>query len=45
MKLNKRGKVVIALIVIITAYFLATSIWWVGNGWCIGSSVECLLNP
>jgi hypothetical protein len=44
MKITRKGKVVMGLIILTIAYLIATQIWWVGNGWCIGSVDKCLLN-
>jgi hypothetical protein len=46
MKLNKRGRIV--LIYIPSAFALAAlivwvsvNVWWTGEGYCIGSMIEC----
>lgn len=49
MKLTKRGERVFALLLIIAGVALAIGIyevignlWWVGDGYCWGSMVECV---
>lgn len=44
--LTRRGKVVagIALALALGAiYYIATHIWWAGDGWCFGTVIECHL--
>ena len=42
--LTRRGKVVagIALALAFGAiYYIATHIWWAGDGWCFGTMIQC----
>lgn len=48
MKLNKRGEIVLAvslginaLLVIGLALWVLGNLWWVGDGYCWGSMIEC----
>lgn len=46
MRLTRRGRVVVALLVIAAAYALiqvSTQLWWVEDGYCWGSVEECLI--
>jgi len=45
MKLNKRGRIVRALLIgmaLALALWGAGNLWWTGGGWCIGSMSECV---
>ena len=44
MKLTKRGKRVRAVAIILGILFIlwvVSNLWWVGNGYCWGSIIEC----
>lgn len=44
-RLTRRGKVVAGVLVALAIagiYYLATHIWWAGDGWCFGTVAECL---
>jgi len=48
MKLNKRGEIVLAVSLGINALILlglivwaVGQVWWFGDGYCIGSMIEC----
>lgn len=46
MKLTRRGRIVVALILIAAAYGLiqvSMNLWFIGDGLCWGSVEECLL--
>lgn len=46
MKITKRGRIVRAIVLIAGAllalWFISSSIWYTGEGWCIGSMSECV---
>lgn len=45
-RLTKRGKVVVGVLVALTIvgiYYLATHVWWIGDGWCFDSLPNCML--
>jgi hypothetical protein len=44
MKLTRRGKIVVGIAVALALWGLlevSAHLWWVGNGWCWGSMLEC----
>jgi hypothetical protein len=44
MKLTKRGKRVRAVAIIlgiVFIYWIISNLWWVGDGYCWGSIIEC----
>jgi hypothetical protein len=46
MRLTRRGRIVVAVLLIAAAYALiqvSTNLWWVGDGYCWGSVEKCLL--
>ena len=46
MKLTRRGRIVVALILIAAACGLiqvSMNLWFIGDGWCWGSVDECLV--
>ena len=46
MKLTRRGRIVVALLIIAAVYGLiqvSTHIWWAGDGYCWGTVEKCLL--
>lgn len=50
MKLTTRGKLAVAILIssaialtVALLYDLTANLWWVGDHWCIGSAVKCLV--
>jgi len=46
MRLTKRGRVIVALLIIAAVFGLvqvSAHLWWAGDGYCWGSVDECLL--
>lgn len=46
MKLTKRGRVVVGVLIALAVagvYYIATHVWWVGDGWCFDSLPNCML--
>ena len=46
MKLTRRGRIVVALLIIAAfaaRYYVSTHVWWTGDGYCLGSVEECLV--
>jgi len=46
MKLNKRGRIVLlyipaALCLTALIVWISCNVWWTGEGYCIGSMIEC----
>lgn len=44
MRLTRRGKVVIGIALVLAFWGLlevSAHLWWVGNGWCWGTMLEC----
>jgi hypothetical protein len=35
-------KIALAALVLTVLYFVSTSIWWTGTGYCLGSMAGCL---
>lgn len=46
MKLNKRGKRVRAVLILVgvsvLVWWMTAGLWWTGTGWCAGSMSECV---
>jgi hypothetical protein len=46
MRLNKRGRVVRAIVLITGAIlalaFISSRLWWTGEGYCIGTALKCI---
>jgi hypothetical protein len=46
MKLNRRGRIVRAIVLIAGAIlalaFISSRLWWTGEGYCIGSMANCI---
>jgi hypothetical protein len=42
--LTRRGKIVVGIAVALALWGLlevSANLWWVGNGWCWGTMLEC----
>lgn len=45
-KLTRRGKRVRAVFIlaaIVAVWLVSTSVWWVGDGYCLGDVAKCML--
>ena len=43
--LNKRGRLVRAVLILAglcLAGWMASRLWWTGEGWCLGSMIKCV---
>lgn len=46
MRLTRRGKRVRAVFIlaaIVAVWLVSTSVWWVGDGYCLGDVAKCML--
>jgi hypothetical protein len=44
MRLTRRGKIVVGITLALVFWGLlevSAHLWWVGNGWCWGTMLEC----
>jgi len=45
-RLTRRGRLAVSLLVFLALtgiYYLATHVWWMGDGWCLDTLTNCLL--